>query len=86
MTNKDNSVMNTDTSKAKTTKAPNNDHVIKIITSRGRFTTLQFKTLQEAYIVLQQALQSGYLNYFIKAKDEAGSDCLISVKNIISMS
>jgi hypothetical protein len=47
---------------------------------------LQFKTLQEAYIVLQQALQSGYLNYFIKAKDEAGSDCLISVKNIISMS
>ena len=36
MINKDNSVMNTDTSKAKTTKAPNNDHVIKIITSRGR--------------------------------------------------
>lgn len=59
MTNKDNSVMNTDTSKAKTTKAPNNDHVIKIITG---FTTLQFKTLQEAYIVFQQALQYGYLN------------------------
>lgn len=64
----------------------NNTHTIKIITSYGKFTTSQFKDLQEAYIELQQAIQSGFLNYFIKAKDENNNECLVSIKNIISMS